>query len=445
MTPAPPPLGPPHPSRETAPPGVLTTLAAVLISACLVYLGNGLQGVLLPLAGLEAGFPTVILGLMGAAFSVGFVLGCVVCPRIIRRVGHIRALAVFAAITANMLLAYALILHPLAWLLLRVGSGLALAGMFMVIESWLNERATNANRGRIFGAYMVINSASVVAGQMLVSLGDPGEMSLFLWGAILLSLALVPVSLTTATGPAPITDVRLALGRLYRASPVGVVSAILVGVSSGCFGTLGAVLVSRLGFSTTEVALFVSAALAGAALMQGPAGWVSDRVDRRWLLTVLGALSCLVGLWMGLSDGDGPASGLARLLGLPLPWAWILAAGLFGAFAYPLYGISVAHLNDRVHSDSFVAAASTSLLLWGSGAAIGPVLGSLAMGWLGDNALFLVTGLAHAALALFALLRMVQRAAPAAGDKAPFRPTGVGRTTPEAANLDPRAPDVADN
>lgn len=415
-------------------------VGAVLLSAALLYAGNGLQGLLLPLRGVEEGFPTTVLGLMGSAYSLGFMVGCLLCPRVIRRVGHIRAFAVFAALAGSAALIHALAVYPTVWLLLRVTSGAALAGMFMVIESWLNEKADNASRGRILGVYMVVNYACVTAGQMLSAAGEPGGFALFAVAGIAIGWALIPVGLTTAVSPAPVGEVRLRLRHLYRMSPVGAAGALLTGIANGAFGALGAVFVAGLGFTTFETALFVSAAIAGAALMQLPAGALSDRMDRRTVIGGLAAVAGGIGLWIALSDASGLATVAADWLGVPLPFAWAFAALVFGAATYPLYGLCIAHMNDFVSPDGFVEAAGGTLLLWSIGAVLGPFAAGLGMGLAGPSALFLATAAAHFSLAGFALWRMTQRAAPATEDKGAFVPVGLNRMTPESIALDPRSP-----
>jgi MFS family permease len=287
---------------------------------------------------------------------------------------------------------------------------------------------------------MVVNYAAVTFGQLLAAAGDPRGFELFALSCIGICAALVPVGLTTKVGPAPVERIVVRLGHLYRISPVGAVSAVLIGISSGAFGTLAAVFVSRIGFSTAEAALFVSAAILGAACMQLPAGYLSDRVDRRWLIIGLAICAALTGVWMTLSDGDGPAGFIARSTGIGAAATWIAGSFVFGAFAYPLYGVSVAHMNDHVEADGFVEASSGFMLLWSVGAMAGPFLAALAMSGIGPNALFLTTAMAHALLALFAVYRMTRRAAPSGEEKSIFVPTATVRTTQMVAAFDPRAP-----
>lgn len=414
-------------------------LGAVFLSATFVFAGNGLLVVLLPLRGVAEGFSTLSLGSLGSAFAFGFIAGCLWGPHVIRRVGHIRALAVFASAASCAAIGYALSVDPIAWLALRALSGAALSGLFMVLESWLSERSENATRGRIFSIYLIINYGASTGGQLMVATGNPSDFALFAVAAMFLCISLIPVSLTTAIGPAPIRTAKLNFGRIVRVSPIAAVGAVLIGMSNSAFGTMGAVFAAQSGFGALDAALFVSAAIFGAGLMQTPAGWLSDRVDRRYVIVLLAAGAALIGVTMALSSTGALPIDASGALGLSEPQAWALAAGLFGAFGYSLYGVCAAHMNDFVEPDGFVEASSSILLLWSIGAVCGPILASSAMSVTGPHALFFVTAAAHAAIAVFAVYRMSRRQAPKKGEKDRFVAASAARTTPQAVGLDPRA------
>jgi MFS family permease len=419
-------------------------LTALLLAVAILFFGNGLQGVLLPVRATLEAFATTSIGLIAAAYSAGFMVGCLWMPYMVRRVGHIRTFAVCAAIAASVVLLLALAVHPLVWIPLRALSGVCFAGLFMVIESWLNERATSVNRGQILAVYMVINLTAVTVGQMMLPLGDPAGFSPFALTAIAITLALVPVGLTTSSAPQPLREVRLRLRRLYAMSPVGVVGGFFVGLANGAFGGLGAVFATEIGLSITGVALFMSASLVGGALAQLPIGRVSDRTDRRKVIVgacVLAALSGGALALLGEARRGGQLLGAGADLATLSPLALIAVATLFGAAIYPQYSLCVAHTNDFVSREDFVEASSGLLLTWAIGASIGPVLGAFAMDGLGLGGLFLYTAAVHAGFAVFTIYRIGRRAAvpPAERDRyvAAGRPS---RTTPVAVELDPRAP-----
>jgi MFS family permease len=417
--------------------GSFLPISALLLGAAILLVGNGLQGVLIPIrAGIEA-FSTSSIGLIASAFSLGYVASCYVTPRIVRRVGHIRTFAVLAAGGASVVLLMVLIIHPWSWLLLRVASGFCLAGLFMVIESWLSEKSSNTNRGQIFSIYMIINLSAVTLGQMLLPMADPAGFSLFAIACIAIILSLVPIGLTTSAAPAPLGHVKLRLGRLYRMSPVGVVGCLAIGLANGAYAGMGAVFARQEGLNLSQVALFMSVSLVGGVLAQYPVGHLSDRMDRRIVIVAvcLGALAA--GLALALLGGFGgldPSGAVGRglLIGL---------SALFGCFIYTQYSLCVAHTNDFISSRDFVEASSGLLLAYGIGASIGPFVAALLMEWSYPGALFLYTAAIHGLFVLFTLYRMTRRAPVPPEAREEFVTAAGARTTPAAIEFDPRSPE----
>jgi len=410
---------------------MLATIApvgALLLSVALLLTGNGLQGTLLPVRANLESFGSVSIGILGSAYYVGFVAGCVLTPQLLRRAGHIRLFTAMVSVASVIPLAHAMLVGPLPWWLLRAMTGLCLAGLYLIIESWLNERATPQNRGMIFTTYTTVNFSVITLGQMLLLADDPIRFHLFSLASILVSLAAVPVAMTRYPQPAPISSARLSLRGLYRVSPVGVAGVLTVGLANGAFWGMAPAFASQAGLTITQVAWFMSATVVGGALAQWPFGRLSDKMDRR--KTIL--LSCL------LAAG---AAGLVILTYLTLPDLMIGAAFLFGVFSFPLYAISVAHTNDMATDVDFVAVAGGLLLINGAGSVIGPLVAGLAMHQLGPLGLFGFTAIVHVCMSLFTLHRMGQRAAPAQEQKADFVP--MPSTAPVRADLDPRADEVA--
>jgi MFS family permease len=335
-----------------------------------------------------------------------------------------------------------LIVDPWVWIGLRVVTGFCFAGLFMVIESWLNAVASNDVRGQLFSTYMLISLAAIMIGQMLLPLGDPAGFGLFAAIAIAITFALVPVSLTTSQAPTLMADVRLRLGHLYAVSPVGVSGCFLVGMANGSVGGLGAIYAQRLGFSLTEVALFMSAGVLGGALGQMPIGRLSDKVDRRKVL--LGACVAAASAGVALAVIGGLGAGRGTVLGWDVPVLLVIVGyGVQGAFIFSMYGLCVAHTNDFAAPEDFVETSSGLLLIYGIGAIAGPVFAAFLMDRIGTGALFAWTASVHVALAAFTAYRMTRRARPE--DRTDFVASGVvgHRTSPALAGLDPRAGEPA--
>ena len=371
------------------------SIAALLLSAVFLLTGHGLQVALLPVRAELSGFATLALGILGAAYFLGFAAGCLIGPRIIRRVGHIRTFVAMVCVASTMALPHALFTEPVFWWLCRAITGLCLAVLFMVIESWLNARSTNENRGRVFSIYTIITLTMVSAGQMILVLDDPRGFALFAGASILVSLSALPVALTRAEAPAPLASVRLEIGHLFRRAPVGVVGTAAVGLTLGAFWSLAPVFVQQnpLALDTDMVAVFMSVAVVAGAMGQWPLGRGSDRMDRRKAILATGVASALVGAAMALFS-ERWADGL-----LVFPF-------LFGFFVFPLYTLCAAHVNDWVTADEYVNASGVLLLLYAAGAIAGSILGSGAMQVLGPNGLFFYTAAVHTTLVVFIVVRL---------------------------------------
>lgn len=374
----------------------LRPIASLLLAAALLLIGNGLLFTLLPLRGAAEGFGAPALGVMASAYYFGFVGGCVLAPSMIRRVGHIRAFAAAVAVAAAATLAHALLPDPAAWTLFRLVAGFCLAAFYLVLESWLNDRASNETRGRVMSTYIVVNLGALTLGQMLVPLNPIGQAGGFMIAAMVSSLAIVPVALTALAQPAALAAVRLQPRRLYQAAPVALVASFMIGLSNGAFWGLGALSVGGSGLRVGEVAWFMSIAVLAGALMQWPLGRLSDRVDRRLALVPLLIAAAGVGLALWLMTVTTPV---------------LLALGfLFGATALPGYSLAAAHGYDKTAAGEMVATAATILLANGLGSAIGPLLASATMAELGPRGLFLFTAVTQALLAAYIFYRTRVRA-----------------------------------
>ena len=406
----------------------LASLAALLLSVAILVAGNGLQGTLIAVRANLEGFPAATIGALMSAYYVGFVSGSIIVPGFVRRVGHIRTFAALAAVAAASAVALALFVHPVVWWVLRVVTGFCFAGLYTVFESWVNERASNENRGRVFSVYKIIDLGANTLGQLLLTTADPRGFVLFSVVSILICLALVPVALTTAKIPRRLRVSRLGLRQLYRASPLGVFGCFALGLGNSATWGLAPVFVQEIGQPVTVVAYFMSLMVVGGAASQWPIGFLSDRYDRR-LVTITASL---------LAAASGVALTFATTGPLPI---LLLCAVLFGGLSMPVYSLCVAYTNDYLDPRQFVAASSALLLLYGVGAIIGPFIASLVMQELGGWSLFLYTATVYLLLAVFGLFRTTRRTAVPPDEQAGF----VAVPRPASAvvyHLDPRSADA---
>jgi MFS family permease len=405
----------------------LIPVAALLLSSAFLLLAGGLHGLLLPLRGTIENFSTFDLGLIGTGWSVGFVVGCLLMPAVVRRVGHVRAYGVMGSVAAVVILLNLLIITPTAWILLRALSGFCFAGAAMIVESWLNERSTRENRGTIFSIYQMTNFAASTAGQLLFVLGPPTDHFYFVLGAIFYCLAILPTALSTAEHPRPLKATRLDLRKLYQNSPVSAVGCVLIGLANGSFGTLGAVYARRIDLPIASVAFLMAGAVLGGSLIQFPLGRLSDAMDRRKVLigAAVGAIIVALAIFV-IRPHTTPVV-------IPL-------VVIFGATIYPMYALAVAHANDFAAPDEFVKIAGGLLLLYGFGTMLGPIFAAQAMDHIAPEGLFAFCALVHTTLALYTLFRMTRRQAPLRPERESFQGLPLPKTaTPASADLDPRA------
>ncbi len=404
----------------------VAAIGALLLSVAIMVTGNGLQTTLITIRANIEGFDAAQIGLLVSSYYAGFALGCLINPHLVARVGHIRTFAALAALAAATALVYPMVVEAWVWWLLRALAGFAFAGLYTVVESWLNDRASNRNRGALFSVYRVVELSASTAGLLLLNAASPEGFELFSIAALLIALCLVPVAVTRAVAPAPVAAARFRPGRLYRASPLGVVGIFMVALANSASWGLSPVFVQRMGYGVAEVSLVMAALLLGGALAQYPIGWLSDRFDRRTVLISVAGLA---------ATGGAAMAAVAQLGSVP---ALLVMAGVFGALTMPLYALLIAHTNDFLDPGEFVQASGGLLLIYGIGAVIGPLLASWVMqdrpAWL----LYAYTAGMHVMLVLFGIWRVTRRPPPSPEDQGRFAPTPP-LTTPQVFELDPRA------
>jgi MFS family permease len=347
----------------------VTSLIALLAGFGLMQTGNTLQGTLLSVRGNIEGFSPIEIGLVGAAFWAGIVDGSLSSERVIRRVGHVRTFAALGAVAATAPLLHLLVIHPVAWIAARGLTGLCFAGIFVVVESWLNGAATPQTRGKVLSVYSMTGLIAGIAGQLLLPSADPAGFRPFCITAVIIALALVPVALTRAASPSRLgSEARSSVRDLYVRSPLGVMTAFLCGAATGAFFALGPNFAQRRGLDAGGIAAIMACGTLGGFLTAWPLGWLSDYMDRRIVIigAAVTAASSLVVLTALIPPGGS------------LPLLCVCVAPL-GATIVPTYSIVIAHVNDSVPKGQFVAASSCLLLIQGIGAAVGPVLAGFAM------------------------------------------------------------------
>lgn len=394
----------------------IQSIAALLLATFFLYTGNGLQGTLLSVrAGLEQ-FPTPLIGVLMSGYFLGFILGCRLVPRIIASAGHIRTYVALASIASSSALAHAIIVDPAIWVGLRAITGFCFAGMAMVIESWLNERATNESRGSILSVYRIVDLGALTIGNALLGLASPSTFVPFAIVSILVSLALVPIALTSSEGPKPVSVAKLDIRALYGVSPVGALAALATGLANAAFWSMGPIFVQQGGYGPEIIGLFMSTVIIGATLSQWPLGFLSDKVDRRYVI-----MACCLGT---------VASAISMsLFALGSQTSLLTVGAIFGAFLIPIFGLSVAHANDLTDPAESVATNGGLLLLHGLGAVFGAFAGAGFMALFGPRALFVYIAVIYTIIFILVTLRVLQRSGVDQEDKETFVPLAKNAAT----------------
>lgn len=346
--------------------GTLSRITSLLTATTILLVGHGLQLTLLPLHALDAGWSGTAIAWTGSFYYLGFLTGCMRLPGTVATVGHIRSFMVMAAIATAALLAAALFVSVPAWLVLRFASGFALAGLYMVIESWLTEVSPGEQRGRVLSIYLILSLLGMAIGQILIATGSAGDLRLFVLGALLIAIAIVPVGLTRVHSPQPIPHVRFEVRSLLRSSRVAVVCVALAGMVVGGFWTLGPIVARGFGLDAGSVGLLMSFGVVGGAAAQAPVGRFSDSMDRRLVIGAVSVIGVAAAVFAWLFAGSSVVALYASFF-------------LLGATSMPLYALCIALASDRTDS-SLVEVASGMLLAHSAGSIVGPLLVSPMIG-----------------------------------------------------------------
>jgi MFS family permease len=385
----------------------ITSNWPLLLGMGVLMLGAGLQSTLLGLRATLEGFPTQVTGIIMSCYYVGYVLGTVVAPPLLRHVGHIRAFAALAAIASVAILVHGCVVHPVAWGAMRLVSGLCFAGIYVVAESWLNDRANRANRGRLFAVYMLVLYVGLGIAQFLLIVSDPLTPTPFMLVSVLISLAMVPIVLSAQALPERSVPRKVRLPELYRNSPLGVAGVMVAGMISAIIFSMGPVYARLKGLETRGVATFMAVSILAAVATQYPVGRLSDRMDRRTVIAMVCALATLV------------AGSIVVFREMPQA-AFLALAALFSGLVLTLYSLSVSHVNDKLESAQMIAASSALLLLNGTAAALGPVIAGGLIAAFGPPAYFATLATLTGALAIYDLWRKTRRTPVPPSQKGPF-------------------------
>ncbi len=387
--------------------GSLISFTALFLSIFLAQLGNGALAPLDALSGAALDFTNQEIGLLGSAHFLGFIIGCFTTPRIMGQVGHSRAFSALAAVGA-----ISALLHPISqdayvWAVLRVSTGIAVAGCYTVVESWLQAQIDNANRGRMFGVYRLVDMTGSLLAQGMIAFLEPAAYISYNILAMFCCLSLLPLALTKRAPPPMPETPKVRPWKAFMLSPIAALGIVVSGLSTSSLRMVGPIFGAEKGLDNKDIAVFLIVWVLGGALAQTPMGWLADKVDRRKVLIGVALLSVLA--CIGLSHGIYGESVIALWVGI----------FVFGFVSFPLYSLSAALANDRAPADFIVELSASLMLFYSLGAIISPFLTALLIEHYGPEAMLYYIASAHAFLLLYGLYRMKVR--PTANRKNRYR------------------------
>ena len=367
----------------------------LLLGMMFLMVGNGLQGTLLGIRGSIEGFTTFQMSFVMAAYFLGFLGGSKMAPELIRRVGHIRVFAALGSFISAILILYPVMTNPIAWIVLRIAIGFCFSAVYVTAESWLNNAATNENRGQSLSLYLMVQMVGIIAAQALLAFGDPSGFVLFVIPSVLVSISFAPILLSVNPTPAFETTKPMTLRKLFHTSPLGCVGIFLLGgVFAAQFG-MSAVYGTEAGLTVKQISVFVSTVYIGALVLQYPIGWLSDRMDRRVLIC-----------------GTALVGGFAGLVGLVFDEHFtvlLIVAFLVGGASNPLYSLLLAYTNDFLQREVMAAASGGLLFINGVGAVTGPIITGWIMSVIGPSGFWLFIAALMLTMAGYAAYRMTRR------------------------------------
>lgn len=381
---------------------LLISLSALFISTVFVQMGIGSMRPFDAISGEALGFSPVEIGLIASGHFFGFLLGCLFSPQLVRRSGHSRAFAMMVVVAVISIIAHPLFPDAVFWMLVRILSGFSIAGCYTVIESWLQAKLENTDRGRIFGVYRMVDLVGQVMANGIIATLTPASYISYNLIAIIMCLAVLPLGLTQSKEPALPAGTKNRPLYAYKVSPLAALGVIVAGLSTSTFGSVGPIYAIKVGLHISEIAIFLVFSTIGGLLAQLPAGILADKLSRRIVLLAFSIMASTTCLIMLIPTSD------VTLFGLPLIY---VMSFLFGFTTFPIYSICAAHASDFVEPDEMLLLSASLIFLYASGAIISPLLAGWIMSNFGAEMMFGLIAAAHGVLMLYTIRRTLARPA----------------------------------
>ncbi len=400
---------------------VIRSFIALFIATTILTMGSGLMSSLLSINMRLQDYNNQIIGLVMSANYLGILLGIFFCQKIVQQVGHIRAFAVFAAVMTAVSLVHGLYMSAWLWAMLRICNGLCVTGLFMVLESWLNEKVEPAFRGRLLSIYMVLVYFGLGSGQLLLNVSDVQGQTIFMIAAILFALCLVPISITRAVNPQPLEVPRYNLVKLFQLAPLSMVGCFISGMINSSFYAMGPMFGLDIGLPVSQVSIFMSLTVWAGLMFQIPVGLFSDKLDRLTVLSALGFLVMLVSIGIAILG----RAGLSVLMPLTVCFGMV----------FTIYPVAMARAQDNIEKKEIVPVSAALIVFYGIGACFGPITASFVISKIGPFGLYYYTAGCGGALGVI-VLSLRNKLPSNFEEQVPYIP--VPRTSPVVSNIDPR-------
>ncbi len=382
-----------------------------------LIIAHGLQGNLLGLRAVMEDFNIMATGILMSGYFIGYFIGANYVPTLVGKVGHIRVFAAFASLASLSILIHALFVNPYVWTIGRFITGFSMISIFVVVESWLNDRATNTTRGKILSIYMILTFAGIGAGVLLLNFNNPEEFEPFILVTLLFSLALIPILLTKRKPPSFKKISRIKIKELYKISPFGTFSMLCTGFIHPVIFTMGAVYGAMMNFSVLEISLYLFLITIMGAIFQWPIGYLSDKFDRRLVIIICGLLGAIFCIFCFLSVSVSP-----DFTNLSSNWKstlnhianhrmfFYIFISLYAGMSLPLFSLNLAYVNDFLPKEKFVSAGGGLQIIFGISAMFAPFICSFFMNKFGPNGLFIFLFTFQMLIFIFGVYRMTKRA-----------------------------------
>jgi MFS family permease len=396
---------------------ILVSLSALIAAVSLVTVANATMTTIMPLRLLQDGASETTVAIFGAAYFLGFGVGCFSEPPRILRIGYIRAFAAAAALCTTLAVVMDLTDSTLLWVGLRFFMGLAIAAVFATVDGWINATTPDAMRGKVYATYGWCLGASAVLGQALMVIWDGLAVGFITVLALAFNFAVVLVTLTRASAPSsrpvapegarPAADPG---GALVVTSATAVVAAAYAGLVATAILSIMPALLAGAGVADAAIGYVIGAFFLGRLLVQIPIGVIADRMDLRLLIAIIAGLTglaALVGTVLVMAD-------IARIVaeaGRVNQLIFLLVMMCIGGLILPLYTVANSLAFARAEGQPPVQIATTLLLVNSAGAVAGPLMVAAVMTVQQRYALPIVVIAASAAMCAFALCRPAVRAA----------------------------------